>query len=229
MLEIIEYIWRKCKVSREELVSQFWEWKCKQLVSLVWTKLHSYRTVVDYDLENAMNNRRIEEEIDKLLELPQSNAKKIEDLKYKLVYIHYNVRYELHNDYRKQLRFIANHTVEWTEECSQEWKEYEFSPKEKARIKIGTDVFEYDPEIWFIVNGDYLYYGSKLARYVYGKIKEHDERKQYFWNKYEKIIIDPEKVVDEDDRFLLDAVKERYSNSYSRIIKKEDIMSWFSE
>lgn len=69
----------------------------------------------------------------------------------------YERYYELHNDYRKKLRDMANNNANWTDEYVEEWKEISFSPKHNVRIRIGADVHEYSPTNGYTTNGERWY------------------------------------------------------------------------
>ena len=65
--------------------------------------------------------------------------------------------YEIHNDYKKILNRISNHTSGWTEVVTQEWLEVVFDPAKNVRWRINNDVYEYSPEQWFTKNKSVCY------------------------------------------------------------------------
>ena len=193
--DAILFVWENGKVSRSELINVYW----RKFVDSVMAKCCMWDNPIffsrNYDVpwqeKIREHNDMIQMKIDRLRS--QWKYKEIKDIAKEKKSITQEVRYELNNKFRANVRNKIEHEIR-KEQPEEDWYyHFVFSPLEKIYARIWTDILRYSPDYWITVNWEELFYWDKLKEFWKKVIQSHKDRMK--------------KYIDEDEQWTFAKVK----------------------
>ena len=193
--DAILFVWENGKVSRSELINVYW----RKFVDSVMAKCCMWDNPIffsrNYDVpwqeKIREHNDMIQMKIDRLRS--QWKYKEIKDIAKEKKSITQEVRYELNNKFRANVRNKIEHEIR-KEQPEEDWYyHFVFSPLEKIYARIWTDILRYSPDYWITVNWEELFYWDKLKEFWKKVIQNHKDRMK--------------KYIDEDEQWTFAKVK----------------------